>query len=218
MKIHLLSTALIAAVTLASCGDNANDGTSNAADSTATSAKVATQERNYRIAPAQSSAQWKGVMLGVKQHHGTVNFTEGDLMVTNGQLTGGNFTVDLTTIAPMDSAYAPETDKQGRRTDLIGHLQSADFFDVANHPTAKLRILQANGNTATAELTLRGVTGTETIENIQITENNGELKATGTMKFDRLKYGVKWDSGVQEAVLSNDIELSVDITGREAGI
>lgn len=220
MKLHLLSTVLIAAVTFASCGDSNDNGTNDlttTADSAATATTTA-KEVTYQIIPSESSARWKGVMLGVKQHHGLVSFTEGDLVVANGQLVGGNFTVDMSSIAPMDSAYAPETDKQGRRSDLIGHLKSADFFDVTNHPTAKLRIIEASGNTATAELTLRGKTGTEKIENIQITENNGELTATGTMKFDRQKYDVKWDSGVQEAVLSDEIELNVDLKGRAAAI
>lgn len=218
MKLHLLSIAAIAAFTLTACGDNANETKVTGADTTATTGANVGSEHTYHIDPAASSVKWKGVMLGVKQHHGTVSFTEGDLVVNNGQLTGGNFTVDLNSIAPLDSAYAAENEKQGRRSDLIGHLKSADFFDVANHPIAKLRILGAQGNTATAEMTLRGKTGTETIENIQITETNGKVRATGTMKFDRQKYDVKWDSGVKEAVLSNDIELTVDLTGTAAAI
>lgn len=222
MKFHLLTVTLaLSAVTLVSCGDTNTENVESAQPNTTpekTTGTPGAQEVVYDIDPAASSINWRGTMLGVKEHHGRVSYTDGTLIVADGQLKGGNFTVDLTTIAPMDSAYAPETDKQGRRSDLITHLKSPDFFDVANHPTAKMRILEATGNTATAELTLRGKTGTENIENIQITENNGTVNATGTMTFDRQKYDVKWDSGVQEAVLSDDIVLEVDLTGRAASL
>jgi polyisoprenoid-binding protein YceI len=126
--------------------------------------------------------------------------------------------VDLNTIRSLDDNYAPDTAEQGTRSKLIGHLKSADFFDVENHPNATLRIIEANGNTATAEFTVRGITDTETIENINITENNGMVNATGKMTFDRQKYDVRWDSGLQEAVLSDKIELDVDLTGRSQAL
>lgn len=216
MNIQMLSVAAtFAAFTLVSCGDTATD-TAQAPQTSQerTTGTPVAQEVTYEIDPAASKITWRGTMLGVKSHHGTVDQTEGHLVVADGQLTGGHFVVDLNSIRPLDENYAPETEEQGTRSKLIGHLKSPDFFDVATHPTATLRILEASGNTAKAEFTVRGKTSTETIENIQITENNGVVNATGKMTFDRQKYDVKWDSGVQEAVLSNDIELEVELTGR----
>ena len=71
-----------------------------------------------------------------------------------------------------------------------------------------------NGNTAKANFTVRGKTDVETIEDIQVTETNGEVRATGKMKFDRQKYGVSFSTGLQDAVISDDIELQVELVGR----
>ncbi len=217
MKLSFLSIAAIAAFTLASCGDNAGDNNANGADTTATTganAAPAASEMTYAVSSDQSNIRWEGVMLGVKKHHGNVKFTDGTVTVAGGQLVGGEFTVDLNTIAPLDSAYAADTEKQGRRQDLVGHLKSPDFFDVQNHPNAKLRITGVNGNTANAELTIRGITHPETIQNIQLTENNGELRASGELTFDRQKYDVKFQTGAQDMVISDDIKLNIELVGR----
>ncbi len=207
MRIQLLSTMMAGAL-FTSCGDNNNADTSaTAADTTTT--RTAT-EATYVVSTDQSNIRWEGVMLGVKKHHGNVKFTDGTVTVAGGQLVGGNFSVDLNTIAPLDSTY----DETYTKDKLINHLKSPDFFDVANHPDAKLRITSASGNTANAELTIRGITHPETIQNIQITENNGELRASGDLTFDRQKYDVKWSSGAQDMVLSDDVKLNIELVGR----
>ncbi len=215
MKLQLIPAAF-AALALAACGGGeTNNGTEERSTNTIerTNTAPAGTETVYTIDPAASQIEWKGVMLGVKQHFGKVQFVDGTVTVQDGQLVDGMFTADLNTIAPEDSAYAPDTEKQGRRSDLIGHLKSPDFFDVVNHPNAKLDIIEVNGNTAKANFTVRGKTDVETIENIQVNENNGEVRATGTMTFDRQKYGVAFQTGLQDAVISDDIELKVELVG-----
>jgi polyisoprenoid-binding protein YceI len=221
MKLHLLSIAIVASGALASCGtDNSNttDTTTATPAQTATNTAPSGAEVSYDIDPAASQINWKGTMLGVKQHFGTVSFVDGNLMVQGGQLVDGRFTADLNSIRPLDENYAPDTETEGTRSKLIGHLKSGDFFDVANHPNATLDIIEVSGSTAKANFTVRGVTHTETIENIVVTETDGVVKATGTMTFDRQKYGVAWSSGMQDAVLSDNIELNVELTGRAASI
>ena len=100
---------------------------------------------------------------------------------------------------------------------LDKHLQSADFFDSANHPAAKLSITGGSGNTATADLTIRGTTNPETITDIVITENaDGTVKATGKLVFDRQKYNVAWKHYLKDAILADNIELTVELNGKAA--
>src|SRR5690606_41825662 len=55
-------------------------------------------------------------------------------IVSGGAITGGSFTVDMATIAAISTGRGDGEDR------LSGHLKSADFFDVANFPTATFTI------------------------------------------------------------------------------
>ena len=214
MKAVTLSVTALAALFLVACGPNEAEVAAAKEKATADSlAALAATEMTYRVDAAASTINWKGTMLGIKSHHGTVNLTEGKLAVKGGQLLAGGFNVDLSSMAPLDSAYAPEGSKQGTKTMLIGHLQSADFFDVANFPNAAFEITSVEGNTAIGNLTVRGKTNEEKVTDIVVTEENGTLKATGKLAFDRQKYGVAWSSGSKDAILNDNIELEIALTG-----
>ena len=206
MQLNTIPAALIAALMLASCG-GANE---NAASNDPAAAPEGA-ETVYTIDADATELLWKGTMLGVKHHDGRIRMTDGKLVLKGGQLTTGKFVVDMNTITPMDDNYAPDGSEQGTRSMLVGHLMSDDFFDVTNHPTAYLVIDEVRGNQASAKLTVRGVTDTETITDIQVTEANGKMTATGKLTFDRQKYGVAMSSGIKDAVLSDKIELTVNL-------
>lgn len=205
MKKAKLFIPVIAMVAiLASC--NNQPATQETTTETTTAAAA-----TYTIDTAASNVKWKGVMLGIKEHFGNVKLTQGTLNTEGGAVKGGSFTVSLTAITPLDSAY---DEKAGYgKAKLIGHLSSPDFFDVANFPTATFVIDSVNGSEATGTLTVRGKSNTETVKNIVVTEENGTVKATGTLTFDRKKYGVAFDMPVKDMVISNDIELAVELTG-----
>lgn len=209
MQAKVIPAALIAALILASCGGGSEPTANNEPAPAPEAVEVV-----YSIDPESTEVLWKGTMLGVKHHDGRMQMTDGKVMVKGGQLTGGKFVVDMNSITPMDENYAPDGSEQGTRSMLIGHLMSPDFFDVANNPTAHLSIEEVRGDQASAKLTVRGVTNTETITDIQVTEAEGKLTATGKLTFDRQKYGVAWSSGMKDAVLSDEIELTVNVVGK----
>ena len=214
MKALTLSVTALAALFLVACGPNEAEMAAAKEKATADSlAALAATEMTYKVDAAASTINWKGTMLGIKSHYGTVNLTEGKLAVKGGQILAGGFNVDLSSMAPLDSAYAPEGSKQGTKTMLIGHLQSADFFDVASFPNASFEITSVEGNTAAGNLTVRGKTNVEKVTDIVVTEENGTVKATGKLAFDRQKYGVAWSSGSKDAVLNDNIELEIALTG-----
>ncbi|MBK6882223.1 MAG: YceI family protein [Flavobacteriales bacterium] len=214
MKAPILSVVALAAVVLVACGPSeaelAAATEKAAADSVAAAAAA---EHTYLVDVANSKVMWTGTMLGIKSHHGTINLTEGKVSVQGGKLTAGSFTVDMTSMAPLDTNYAADGAKQGTRSMLIGHLQSPDFFDVADHPTATFEITGSDMTSAGGKLTVRGTSDEEKVTDIVITEENGMLKATGKIGFDRQKYGAKWASPMKDMVLNNVIELTVELTG-----
>lgn len=164
------------------------------------------------IDPAASKVMWAGTMLGVYTHEGTLNITEASLNIKDGKITGGKFIVDMNSMVATDENYNPEEGSTPEK--LIGHLKSADFFDVENFPTASFSITGSEGNTVMGMLTIRGKTNKETVENVKVTKEGDMVKITGEMTVDRKKYDVSWDSPVQDRVLSNDMELKVKLIGQ----
>lgn len=214
MKIQALAFVGIATVALVACGPSEAEIKAAKEKATADSlATIAATERTVAIDAAASTVNWKGTMLGIKSHNGTVALTDAKLTVKGPSVTAGSFAVDLSSIKPLDDAYAPDDAKQGTRSMLVGHLQSGDFFDVANHPNATFEITSVQGNTATGNLTVRGVTNEEKVTDIVVTDENGAISASGKLAFDRQKYGVAWSSGSKDAVLNDIIELEIALTG-----
>ena len=164
----------------------------------------------YNLDINQSVVKWRGDMLGVKFHEGTLNLTEGTIIVDNGRVTGGKFVADLSSMVPTDENYQPETGYS--KDKLVTHLKSADFFDVANYPTAIFNVTGAYDNNTNGKMTIRGRTHNEVVKDILVTDmGNGTIKATGQLNFDRQQYGVSWSSGAKDAVLSDNIALTIEL-------
>jgi len=201
MKYLFFTVALaFAALFITACGDSPQ------AETTENS-----QELNgtYTVDVANSVVKWKGAMLGIKFHEGTLRLTEGSLVLENGVVTGGSFTVDMNSMVATDENYQPE--EGSTREKLLGHLASNDFFNVAEFPTASFVIRSGEGSSASGDLTVRGNTNREVVQTIMLVEADGVLKANGNLTFNRKNYSVAWDSPMKDVVLSNDIELSIEL-------
>jgi polyisoprenoid-binding protein YceI len=209
MNFPAISVVALSALMLVACGPNEAEIAAAKEKATADSlAAAAAAEHAYTLNADASKVTWSGTMVGVYTHSGLVKVSNGDLTVQGGMVTGGSFTVDMTSIAPEDTNYTKDNTKDM----LVGHLKSAEFFDVATHPSASFKITAVEGNTATGELTVRGVTNTETVTDIVVTEGEGTVMATGKLSFDRQKYGVSWKA-MKDMVLNDTIELTVELNG-----
>ena len=158
-----------------------------------------------------SEVIWKGDMLGLYAHEGTINMQSGNLSIENGMVKSGAFTIDLASIKPTDDGYSEEKTAD----DLVGHLSSDDFFNVAEYPTATFEVTGSEGSEAMGNLTVRGKTNPETVKNVMVMEENGNVVVTGELTFDRTKYDVNFKMPVEDKVLSNDITLKIKVVGNK---
>jgi polyisoprenoid-binding protein YceI len=159
-----------------------------------------------KVDATKSTITWIGKKV-TGQHNGTVALKEGSLIFKGKKLTGGNFTVDMTTLTSTDLTG----DYLGK---LNGHLKSEDFFGTEKFTTSKLVFkkiaAKANGvYTVTADLTIKDVTAPVTFD---ITVKG--TTATTTFKIDRTKYGIKYGSGsffdnLGDKTINDDFELTV---------
>lgn len=132
-----------------------------------------------------STSKWVGKKIG-GSHEGTISLKKGELYFDNDQLVGGNFEIDMNSIAV--------TDLQGKmQAKLEGHLKSDDFFSVEQHPVAHLEItdVQPQGEhyLVTADLTVKGIK-----HPVSFLLEVNESGATTTLTIDRSKYNVKYGS------------------------
>ncbi|MGC6422810.1 MAG: YceI family protein [Flavobacteriaceae bacterium] len=144
--------------------------------------------QNYNMDTSKSGVTWSGAKITGDSHSGTLQFQSGAIQFTDGIPSGGEFVVDMTSMVCTDLS-----EDYGKK--LIGHLMSDDFFSVASHPTANLRITGAkaaeNGAfDVDAQLTIKGITHPA---RFKLVSNNGNWKASLT--FDRAKYDVRFGSG-----------------------
>lgn len=138
-----------------------------------------------------SSVEWIGKKV-TGQHTGGITIKEGTLYLHDGVLEKGTVVIDMSTITC--------TDMQGEYADkLIGHLNSPDFFDTANHKTATLDILKVtagkDGNSiVSGNLTIKGIT--KPIEfTTKMEIKDGKLAAFAEVNIDRTLYDIKYGSG-----------------------
>ncbi|MGK7394862.1 MAG: YceI family protein [Candidatus Cyclobacteriaceae bacterium M3_2C_046] len=212
MKNLNLFFAAFFAIALFSCsgGGNQTENADESSDPMMTQTTEADQElETHQVDLNASVVEWEGTMLGVYSHNGTVELTEGTLETRGNDIVGGSFVVDLNSITPTDENYNPEEDKTKEK--LVGHLQSDDFFLVSEYPNASFKITGSSQDNSQVmgELTIRGNTHEETIENVNFDPSTGT--ASGTLTFDRQKYDVSFQTGAQDMVLADEIELDIEL-------
>lgn len=139
------------------------------------------------INTAESTIKWIGKKI-TGSHDGTLKFSSGYLTFDGDNITGGEFVVDMTSLQVTDLKAGQGKEK------LEGHLNSDDFFGVANHKTAKLVIGKSKktdkGYVVKGDLTIKGKTNPT--EFVLVVKGD---KASVDVNIDRTKYGIKYGSG-----------------------
>ena len=140
---------------------------------------------------------WSGQPAIGNAHTGTIRVVSGDLLVNRGQLLSGSITIDMSSIAVTD------LDDGGERRDLEGHLQHADFFEVAKYPTGEFKFDEVYPSNlpdfnwvVSGELTLKGKTNPVNIP-VKMTINGDELVAESpSFHINRTQWGINFRSGL----------------------
>lgn len=156
----------------------------------------------------KSNIHWVGKKV-TGQHEGTISLKEGALKFKDGKLSGGKFTVDMTSINTTDL-------EGGMKAKLDGHLKSDDFFGTEKFPTSTLtfKSIGDKGNnvySVTADLTLKGITNEVTFD-ISV---DGD-KASTKLIVNRAKFDIKYGSGsffdnLGDKTIYDDFELNVTL-------
>jgi polyisoprenoid-binding protein YceI len=157
---------------------------------------------------SESSIHWLGKKI-TGQHEGNINLLSGSLIMENGLLTGGDFVVDMNSIA--------STDLKGESAKKLEEsLKSEEWFDAENHPQAKLvfsSVVSQGGGlyNVTGDFTIKGKTNPATFE-LQV----NYLEATAKVIIDRTLYNILNGStsflvNLKDKMINNYFELDVNL-------
>lgn len=195
------------AIVLASCVGNPEGERAETTDGVSLTERIGSGNELVVDATA-STIEWHGKKVS-GAHHGTVDVKSGALFVDEGNVTGGNFVIDLNTINDLDL--------EGEWKDkLESHLKSDDFFDVENHPEAMFEITgvaegaEANVIAISGNLTIRGITKNITFDAHVEEASNTALKASADFNILREDWGVSY-AGQADDLISKEINLKITL-------
>jgi polyisoprenoid-binding protein YceI len=175
-------------------------------------AATPTAATRYAIDPAHAAAHFKVRHLMVASVRGELGRISGEVAID-----------------PADPARATvraSIDATGidtRNADRDAHLRSADFLDVAVHPTIEFRSTAVRTRGAgelevDGDLTIRGVTRPVTLavelsDEIKDPWGNTRRGASATTRIDRKDFGLTWNAALETGgvVVADRVEISIEV-------
>jgi polyisoprenoid-binding protein YceI len=180
--------------------------------------------REFTVDTASSYIRFTGYGVG-KNHPGKFRLSSGTVTVSDHQVTGGSFDID---IKSMDL----EQKETPFQTKLKPHLLSGDFFDAAKFGTAKFEITNvtpytpddndtsivsgANFNIS-GNLTLKDVTKNVTFP-AKIDLDGDRLKGKSNFQIDRSQWQMNYgyDKTLGDKFISETVQIELDLEATAA--
>jgi len=184
----------------------------------------------WNVNVSDSKIEWIATKVS-GYHTGVVPLKSGEIIVNNGEVTGGKFIMDLANL----EVSGPKSVSEANSKKLQGHLRSADFFDVAKHPEGSFELTSVKAYTGDAikdsadarqdeiseykvtspthlvsgNLTLKGITkNIEFPASITISKNN--VEAIAKINIDRKEWGIIYP-GQPDDLIRDQIHLGIAI-------
>jgi polyisoprenoid-binding protein YceI len=215
-SIYLLTVALF----FAACNNNSNTDKAQAGEKQEAAAVTG---NTYVVDTTESTVEWTGYKPGGK-HHGTFRVASGTVSAENNSISGGNFTISVSSITNKDLEGADK----GK---LEGHLRSVDFFEVEKYPTAKFEITKVEPYTDSSNikskldgathlmrgnLTLKDQTKNVTFP-AKVTVSDAELTAKADFDIDRTQWGMnyKGPNNPQNWFIKKEVNIKLNIKAKK---
>jgi len=182
--------------------------------------------KSFSVDNATSKVTWTGTKPA-GSHTGTIDVSTGSLTVKDGNITAGDFTLDMNTINSTDL----EGDmKAGLEAHLKGQRKPEevdDFFNVGKYPTAKFAITKVtklvNDPDAThlvyGNLTIKEVTKELGIKAKVDISDAGVNVSTPEFSINRTEWGIQFMSknffdNLKDNFINDDIQLSIALNAK----
>ncbi len=211
--LNLFAVAIVG-LTVVACKSDAKEAKTGEAETVVENNEAA----KYKADAASSMIMWKANKV-VGGHEGTINVSNGVAKFEGDKLVGGSFIFDINTIACTD---IPADDESNAK--LIGHLKSADFFNVEEFGTAAFDITKVEGNNVSGNLTIKGIKKNITFP-ATVTVNGDDVTiASDTFTIDRTDWDIMYNSGTTadiaaslgDKMIKDDVEIKILVKANKA--
>lgn len=155
-----------------------------------------------------SQVVWVGQKVS-DAHEGTLNLKEGTLTIKGGELIGGKFTMDMTSLVVTDEDMPDEA-----KMKLAGHLKSPDFFNIEEHPGATFEITKvekAEGEAThkiSGNLTMLGQTKNVTFPATVKVEGESVVASSELFKINRKDWGINY-AGQPDDLIKDEVGIQI---------
>lgn len=181
-----------------------------------------TTAKKVTVNTADSRVNWIG-KKPAGEHNGYIKLSAGSVELAGNDIAGGSFVIDMNSIVNLD------LNDEGMNNRLVGHLKSADFFDVEKYPSASFVITKVNRLKSTVtgagkmthriegNLTMKGITKPVTFD-ASVNVTGGKLTATSeSFVINRTLWNVNYQSKsifaeLKDQFINDDITLTVKLT------
>lgn len=216
MKKTFLSLLVLASLsTFVSCKKETSDSTEvNKTEQTAATGV------SHKIDLENSVVNWKGTKPA-GAHTGTIKFSDGEALVTDGKLQGGKFVLDMNSITVTDLKAGDG------KEDLEAHLKGTGdkaaedhFFNVAKYPKGSFEITkveEVNGKyTITGNLTLKDITKPVTVPASIVQDDSSITLTSDAFTINRTEWNINYASksvfdDLKDKFIDDNIELTVAV-------
>lgn len=172
---------------------------------------------NYKV----DTSATKIVYVGKKvtgEHTGNVSVKEGKLNVEGDLIKSGEVVVDMASLTSTDITD-PEYNAK-----YLGHMKSADFFNVEKYPTSKLVIKNSKktnkGLEVTGDLTLLGKTNPVTFVVADLKKSENGVTGSTNLTLNRTKWGLVYGSSsfiknLGDKAIHDEFTLAINLAAKK---
>jgi polyisoprenoid-binding protein YceI len=202
---------LIVIATVAACNNPSSTTNTSEAEQAPTTILGG---KDYAINSDSSTVFWKGSKPTGDIHVGTVQIKKGILKISDSNITGGQFTIDMNSILVTD-----EDMSERGKSKLKKHLTNDDFFETNNYPEATLEITSSTSDSLKANLEIKNITKSITIP-YTLSQTNKKIMASSSFSIDRTLWGVTYKSGsffknLADRLIDDAIQFDIELVGIE---
>ena len=169
---------------------------------------VLPEKGSYTLDSENSKLIYSAARFTGRPNTGNVSISFGSLILGKGEHSG-NFTIDMTTIT-----------ESKNNDNFLGHINSADFFDVENHPTAEFSItrIEPSDNeslSVTGKLSILSITNEITFKATPKIKDD-VITVIADIVIDRTMWGINFDSGsvykeLGDKAIKDEVEIKLEL-------